>query len=208
MAIDSTQRVGIYSVGDTLEEVEETLATLRAWCEERCGWKVAEEYFDVGRGRDDFRRLWRAVQRARLDVVAVRSVRELLPETTHGTVRYLAELSRLGVGLASRDEPFLSTLDADRAQALGAVLGFLERQELRRISSRVQKGLRDARRAGYGAGRPRLSKQKRREIVRLRRQGKSVRETAEVLGVAVSTVIKYQHRPVDDLLENLLPRRP
>lgn len=59
MTIDQTQQVAIYSVADTLEGAEERLAALRAWCEGRFGWEVAEEYFDVGRGRDDFRRLSR-----------------------------------------------------------------------------------------------------------------------------------------------------
>lgn len=139
--------------------------------------------------------------------MAVDSVRDLLPENGRETVRHLAELSRLDVTLASRKESFLSTVDRTQAQLVCELLGFLERQEMLHVSAHVQDGLKRARRAGHGAGRPRLPKKKRREIVRLRRQGKSVRETAEALGIAVSTVVKYQHRPVDDLLEGLLPRR-
>jgi DNA-binding NarL/FixJ family response regulator len=67
--------------------------------------------------------------------------------------------------------------------------------------------MRRAKREGRRIGRPRVSIRQRQEIARLRRLGKPLKAIAAQLGLSVSTVSKYQSRPVDDLLEDLLPRR-
>lgn len=192
------------------EEVERDLEELRAWCR-REGWQVAEEYADyatpLGSTRDDFGRLFEDARRGRFDIVLFTALRNFLPVATRETVRRLMELDRLDVAVAALFEPEFSTRGAEGSR-LRRALALLEAQQHRHIATRVRSGMARMRQEGRPVGRPRLPVEKRRRIVALRREGRSVAETAQAVGVAESTVVKYQHRPVDDLLELVIRARP
>lgn len=200
-------RVGIYAAGKTASAVDRSLDALRTWAAARSEWEVVEEYFDdVASGaRDDFERLMADAEGDRLDLVLFRSLAEFLPLGTLATVRHLAELVRRGVRFASRTEPHISTLGV-AGEIFAQALHSLEAQERLRFSAHLRHRLGDARRTGRGAGRPRLALETRLAIARMRREGRSITATAEALGVARSTVNKYQDVPVGDYFEQLPDR--
>jgi DNA invertase Pin-like site-specific DNA recombinase len=200
-------RVGIYAAGETTAAVDGSLDALRAWAAEQSGWRVVEEYFDdlTTATRDDFDRLIDDAEAGRLDLVLFRSLAEFLPGGITATVRHLAGLGRHGVRFASRTEPHLTTL-GDAGQLFARALRSIEAQERLRFGVHLRRRLDDARRDGHRGGRPRLPLETRRAIARLRREGRTVAATAQALGVAQSTVVKYQDSPIGDLLE-LLPDR-
>lgn len=200
-------RVGIYAAGETTAAVDRSLDALRAWAAEHSRWQVVEEYFDdfTAATRDDFDRLIADAEAGLLDLVLFRSLAEFLPGGITATVRRLAGLGRHGVRFASRTEPHLSTL-GDAGETFARALRSIEAQERLRFAVHLRRRLDDARRDGHRGGRPRLPLETRQAIARLRREGRTIAATAEALGVAQSTVVKYQDSPVGDLLE-LLPDR-
>lgn len=189
--------------GAAARELEE----LRARCRKE-GWQVVEEYLDYDTPtsvtRDDFKRLLDDAAHGAFEIVLFTDLGSFIPEGVRDTVRYLGELDRLGVAYVSSTEEQLSTLGAG-AGFVRSTIRLLEAQETRRISVRVRSGMTKAKQAGRHVGRPRVFKETRRKIVKLRSEGKSLAETAAAVGVSESTVVKYQRRPVDDLLEALLP---
>lgn len=200
-------RVGIYAAGETVAAVDRSLAALRAWAAEHSGWEVVDEYFDdlTAGDRDDFDRLIADAEAGRLDLVLFRSLAEFLPGGITATVRHLAGLGRHGVRFASRTEPDLSTLGTD-GEPFARALRSIEAQERLRFAAHLRHRLGEARRDGHRAGRRRLPLETRQAIARHRRNGLSIAATAKALGVAHSTVVKYQDSPVRDLIE-LLPDR-
>lgn len=197
-------RAGIYASADTAAATDRSLDALRAWSEEHSGWEVVEEYFDVAGARDDLQRLFGDAERGCLDLVLFRSLHEFLPYGCVQSVRHLMRLIRLSVDFASQTESHFSTVGPSR-ESLAPLLRALEAQERRQVSGRLRRGHARTRRR-RGAGRPRVSRKTRAAISRLRGQGKTIAETAQRLGVAPSTVAKYQDRPIDDLFD-LVPER-
>jgi DNA invertase Pin-like site-specific DNA recombinase len=179
------------------------------WCR-REGWQVAEEYVDyvtaLGSSRDDFGRLFEDARSGRFEIVLFITLRDFLPVATRETVRRLMELDRLDVTFAALLEPELSTIGVE-GHRLRRSLAILEAQQHRHIASRVRSGMARVRQEGRRVGRPRLTLEKRREILQLRQAGRSVAETARMVGVSESTVVKYQNRPTDDLLELVVRSR-
>lgn len=207
---DKPLRAALYARSESREsEVERALEELRAWCR-RERWRIAEEYADYatarGSTRDDFRRLFEDARSGRFEIVLFTTLRNFLPVTTRETVRRLMELDRLDVTVAALFEPEFATAGVD-GQGLRRVLAILEAQQHRHIATRVRSGMARMQQEGRPVGRPRLPMEKRRRIAALRGQGRSVAETAQAVGVSESTVVKYQHRPVDDLLELVVRQR-
>jgi DNA invertase Pin-like site-specific DNA recombinase len=202
-----TLRVGLYASGETLAAIDRSLVALRAWAAEHREWRVVEEYVDeLGAfDREDYQRLLADAEAGRLDLVIFRSLAEFLPGGTGATVRCLVSLGRVGVRFASRTEPNLSTLD-DRGGRLVQTLRVLEAQEHHRFSAHLSRRISEGRREGHRAGRKRLPLETRQAIARHRRNGLSIAATAEDLGVARSTVTKYQDSPNGELIEPLPER--
>jgi DNA invertase Pin-like site-specific DNA recombinase len=193
---------GTPAEGDQIED-------LRRWCSDQ-GWEIIAEYEDYASppafSRDEHKQLLADVEKGELDLVVFHSLQEFSPGGVREAVRTLNTLIRHGVEFASVGEPYLNSTGASRSTVIG-VLKVLQEKELRHLSSCVRAGMRRAKREGRRIGRPRVSIRQRQEIARLRRLGKPLKAIAAQLGLSVSTVSKYQSRPVDDLLEDLLPRR-
>lgn len=193
------------------DQVERDIRALRIKCQ-REGWQLVDEYADyatpLGSSRDDLDRLFRDARGGRFEVVLFLTLGNFLPWGIRDSVRRLVELERLDVSCVALDQPEFSTLGPTGAQ-LRRTLAILEAQEQRRISTRVRSGMVRAKQEGRRVGRPRLAAEKRRRILQMRQGGRTVAETAEAVGVSESTVVKYQRRPVDDLLELVVrPREP
>jgi len=76
-------------------------------------------------------------------------------------------------------------------KAMFTVISAIAEFERSLISERVRSGLAKARAQGKQLGRPKTSAETIKEIKRLRKQGKSLTQTAKQLGVSYQTVANY-----------------
>lgn len=152
------------------------------------GWEVVAEFVDIGVSGTKDRRpqldaLMKRVRRG-VDIVAVykfdrfaRSVRHLLLA--------LDEFRALGVDFVSARDGVDTSTPTGRFhfQIVGAV-GELERELIR---ERTLSGIEHARSKGIKFGRPRVALDVK-EMCRLRREGKSIKDIARILRVGAGTV--------------------
>lgn len=185
---------------------DDEFARLRALAtQER--WRIIHEYLDVAGGAsDELHRLLSDAHAGRFDLVLCPSLDQFAPGGLSVALRQLAQLRRYDIAFHSVAEPMISTVPGAES-SWAAALETLAAHDARHRSRRVQAGIRRTQRLGRRTGRPRISLAVRKEILRLRfEEGRSVRATARLLGVSRGTVVKYQDRPADELLE-LLPGR-
>jgi DNA invertase Pin-like site-specific DNA recombinase len=179
---------------------EQSTALQRADLEtvaERAGWQIVETYEDAGfsgkNGRDKrpaFDRLLKDATRRKFDIVAVWAV-DRLGRSLKDLVTTLHELQATGVDLYLNKQVIDTSTPAGRA--LFGMLGVFAEFERDMIVERVKAGIarhRVAPRQGKKAiGRPRRDAAAiRAELAR----GTSLRKTAALLGVALSTVQKVK----------------
>lgn len=154
------------------------------------GWTVHEEYVDAGvsgakTSRPALDRLLADAREGRVDVVAIWKLDRLARSVSH-LLELADSLNAWGVGLVSvRDAHVDTTTPAGRftLQILGAVAE-LERSLIR---ERVVAGVRRAQAAGKHCGRPRRDLDLRPALALLR-EGRSLKETAGILGVSRTTL--------------------
>ena len=103
-----------------------------------------------------------------------------------GNLQAVLELDRIGVQVVSVREPWLDTGGPVRSLLI-AIFSWVAEQERLRLIERTKAGLDRARRQGKRIGRPRAPVDVTRALA-LRREGKSMRETAKLLGVAPATL--------------------
>ena len=158
----------------------------------RSGWQIVETYEDAGisgaKGRDQrpaFDRLLKDATRRRFDVVMAWSVDRLGRSLQH-LVTTLADLQGARIDLYLHQQAIDTTTDTGRAfyQMLGVFAEF-ERSLIRK---RVQAGVDRARAAGKRLGRPKTDAERQDEILTAIARGDSIRKTATLYGVGVSTV--------------------
>ena len=156
---------------------------------ERRKWKLQEQFGDEGISgshdrRPAFRALMEAARKRRFDVLVVyrcdrlfRSLRDL--------ILTIDEFASLGIGFVSVHESF-DTTSAQGRLMLSMVAAFSE-FERSVLIERTRSGLDAARRRGVQLGRPRVAIDLR-TAERLRAQGKSFRDIAKAMDVAVGTL--------------------
>ena len=169
---------------------EMQLRELREYCERR-GWQSAGEYADVGiSGAKDKRpqldRMMADAHKRRIDVVAVWKFDRFARSVSH-LLRALDTFRALGIEFVSLSESLDTATPAGRM--VFTVLGAVAELERSLTAERVRAGLRNARAKGKCLGRPRQVVDAAR-IVRLRIQGRTVREIAAELGYSRSLVHK------------------
>lgn len=98
----------------------------------------------------------------------------------------ITALDRLGVQVISYSEPWLDTRGPVR-ELLISIFAWVAQQERARLIERSLAGLETAKRKGVKLGRPTVTVDLD-EALRLRKQGKSLRESAAILGVGVGTL--------------------
>jgi putative DNA-invertase from lambdoid prophage Rac len=199
-------RAAIYArVSTTDQNCEMQLKELREYCQ-RCKWEIAGEYVDLGwsgakASRPQFDRVMRDASLHKFDCVIVwkldrwgRSVShclDSLEQLRHAGIRWIDLTNNLDTGNSNPTAALLLHI-------LAAVAQF-EREMIR---ERVNAGLRSYREA-YAAGRvgkARCSRSgknlpvgrpraifDRGKIIVLRKQGKSIREIARILGIGKGT---------------------
>lgn len=187
-------RIALYArVSTTEQDPDLQLVELRRYAAAR-GWVVAAEFVDLGvsgaaASRPSLDQLWAAARRRDVDGVVVwrfdrfsRSVSDL--------VRSLEEFRALGVAFVSIHEQIDTSSPTGRVVfAVVAAMAEFEREILR---ERVRAGLSRARERGVRLGRP--LKLDALEVLRLRRDGLSVRAIARQVGAPSSTVADLLRR--------------
>lgn len=185
-------RAAIYARVSTTnhgQDVNLQLRELREYCERR-GFEIAGEYTDSASGAKDSRpelnRLMADVHERKCDAVLVWKLDRFGRSLRH-LVNALADLESLGVSFVSlKDNLDLST---PSGRLMFQIIGAMAEFERALIQDRVKAGLRNARAKGQKLGRPRKVVDRAR-IVRLRAQGRSLREIADELGYSRSLVHK------------------
>jgi DNA invertase Pin-like site-specific DNA recombinase len=152
-------------------------------------WTLVAEYLDHGfsgalRDRPGLQKLMQDARRRRFDVVLVWRFDRFARSTRH-LLEALHEFKGLGVGFVSFSEGIdLGTPLGEAMFTMVAAISQLERDILR---ERIQAGIRRAKAEGKKLGRP-PAEVPREEILRLRRQGLSVRQVALTLGISKTAV--------------------
>ena len=162
---------------------------IREYCERR-GWKLADEYVDVGisgakERRPELDRLVADAHRRRFDVVIVWRFDRFARSVSH-LLRALETFRALGIEFVSLSEQVDTTTPT--GNMIFTVLGAVAELERSLIAERVRAGLRNARAKGKRLGRP--TKQiDAAQIVALRAQGLPWRRVGEMLGVSAATAL-------------------
>ena len=190
------KRVALYArVSTDGQSVENQLRDLREVAE-RHGWHMVGEFTDRGisgaRGRDQrpaFRRLWDAVTRREIDMVAAWSV-DRLGRSLQDLVGFLSELQAKGVDLFLHRQGLDTSTPAGRA--MYQMLGVFSEFERAMIQDRVRAGLRKARAEGKTLGRPKVNAKIEAAIRAKLKAGVGMTRAARDLGVGVSTVVRVR----------------
>jgi DNA invertase Pin-like site-specific DNA recombinase len=155
------------------------------------GWEIAGEYVDAGvsgtkDSRPELNRLIADAHKRRFDVVCVWRFDRFARSVSH-LLRALETFKALGIEFVSFSEQMdTSTPGGKMVFTVLAAVAELERSL---IVERVRAGLRNARAKGKTLGRPRVVVDAAR-VIRLRSQGRTIREIADALGVSRSLVHK------------------
>jgi DNA invertase Pin-like site-specific DNA recombinase len=162
------KRVAIYTrVSTDGQSVENQLQELRTVAE-RHGWTVVGEFSDAGisgaKGRDKrpgFDRMLKAATRREVDMIAAWSV-DRLGRSLQDLVGFLGEIHGAGVDLYLHIQGLDTSTPAGRA--MFQMLGVFAEFERAMIVSRVNAGLRRARKEGKRLGRPTIDARKEQAV--------------------------------------------
>ena len=183
------KRIAIYArVSTTDQSTESQLLDLRRYTRER-GWTIFKEYCDNGvSGTKDSRpalnELMNDAKKRRFDMVLVWRFDRFARSTKH-LILALEEFKNLGIDFVSYQE------NIDTSSPLGSaiftIISAVAQLERDIIAERVKAGLRRARENGKKLGRPKVAVDLK-QILKLRRQGLSLRAIATDIGVSRTTV--------------------
>jgi DNA invertase Pin-like site-specific DNA recombinase len=164
------------------------LRDLRTFCAAR-GFDLVREYVDVGQSgakdsRPELNQLMDDSRKRKFDAIIVWRFDRFARSTKH-LLLALEEFRSLGIQFISYQE----NIDTSSAlgQALFTIVSAVAQLERDLIRERVTAGIRNARASGKKLGRPK-SAVDRKEILRLKAQGLSLRQIAANLGVGYGTV--------------------
>src|SRR6201982_1499805 len=182
-------RVAIYARVSTKDQsCDLQLRDLRAYCAAR-GFSVQREYVDVGESgakdsRPQLNDLMAAARKRLFDAVVVWRFDRFARSTKH-LLLALEEFRALGIQFSSYQENIDTS--SPLGQALFTIVSAVAQLERDLIRERVSAGIRNARANGKELGRPRRIVNAD-ELLRLQREGHSLREIAKRLGVGYGTV--------------------
>ena len=168
-------------VGLQLEELRQ-VATQR-------GWRIYGEYADEGisgsqNSRPELDRLMAEARAGRLDLVVVWKFDRFARSTRH-LLTALEEFRLLGVDFVSLREQVDTSTPMGRA--VFTIIAAVAELEKELIRERVVAGVRRAQAAGKHCGRPRVEMDLR-PATALLKEGRSLKETARILGVSRNTL--------------------
>ena len=190
-------RVALYarvSTSNGHQDPEMQLRELRDYAASR-GWKIAEEYIDLGvsgskGSRPALNRLMTDAGRRKFDIILVWKLDRFGRSLRH-LVNALAELEALGIAFVSlRDNLDLAT---PSGRLMFQIIGAMAEFERELIRERVKAGLRNARAKGKQLGRPRVLVDASR-IQTLRDSGASWNAISQKLGVSTGSARRAAQR--------------
>ncbi len=190
------KRVALYLRVSTGEQTTENQRRELEEVARRSGWQVVEVYEDAGisgaNGREKrpaFDKLMKDASRRQFDMVAAWSVDRLGRSLQH-LVSFLSELHALKVDLYLHQQGIDTTTPAGKA--MFQMMGVFAEFERAMIQERINAGLARARAQGKRLGRAPGPSRKRqrvtRAVLKLRREGASIRNIAKAVQVAPGTV--------------------
>ncbi len=185
-------KVAIYVRVSTSEQTTENqVRELEAWAD-RAGHEIVAIYDDNGvsgaKGREyriEFDKLLKGAVRREFDLVAAWSV-DRLGRSLQDLISFLQELHGAGVDLYLHQQALDTTTPSGRA--MFQMMGVFAEFERSMISERVKSGLARAKSNGTILGRPKVSKQREAQIMKLRKDGMGILRIGKELGVGTSTV--------------------
>ena len=187
------KRVAFYlrvSTGDGQQTIENQRRALDEIAE-RAGWQVIEVYTDEISGtkgrerRPAFDRMLKAAVHRKFDMIAAWSV-DRLGRSLQDLVAFLGELKAAGVDLFLHQQALDTSTPSGRA--LFQMLGVFAEFEAAMIRERTRAGLARARAQGKRLGRPPVTRGVTAAVRRSLDAGVSVRKTAALHHVGISTV--------------------
>ena len=186
------RRVAIYArVSTQDQDPQMQLRELRAYAKLRT-FIIAHEFIDHLSGttsvRPELSKLWQTARARKIDTVLVWKF-DRFARSTKQLIDALEEFRHLGVDFISITEQI--DTGSPMGKAMFTVISAIAEFERSLISERVRSGLAKARAQGKILGRPKVSAETIKEIKRLRKQGKSLTQTAKQLGVSYQTVANY-----------------
>ena len=199
-------RVALYARVSTTghgQDVGLQLDELRAVADQR-RWNVVGEFTDEGisgasKERPGLDAMMNEARLGKVDLVAVWKLDRLGRSLQH-LLALLDELGDLGVGFVSIRDAGIDTTSATGRLMLH-IIGAFAAYERELIRERVLAGVRRAQSNGTPCGRPRVDLDLRPALALLDK-GHSVREVAEILGVARGTLrrrlAEVDHNPVSE----------
>jgi DNA invertase Pin-like site-specific DNA recombinase len=186
-------KVAIYARVSTANNGQDPTMQTRELLEyaERRGWKVGDEYVDIGisgtkEKRPELDRLMADAHRRRFDAVVVWKFDRLARSVSH-LLRALETFRAQGIEFVSFSEQLDTSTPAGKM--VFTVLGAVAELERGLIVERVKAGLRNARAKGKVLGRPKKILDTRR-IATLRGQGVGWKRIAAEMGVGVGTIYR------------------
>ena len=186
------KRIAFYLRVSTAEQTVESQRHELEAVAGRHEWQVVAIFKDEGisgsKGRDKrpgFDRLCRGIARKEFDQVAVWSV-DRLSRSLQDLIAFLGELRAKGIDLYLHQQGLDTATPAGKA--MFQMLGVFAEFERAMIVGRVKAGLARARSQGKRLGRPSLTADKERAVLRLLSKGTGIVKTAKTVGVGVSAV--------------------
>jgi DNA invertase Pin-like site-specific DNA recombinase len=135
--------------------------------------------------------MFAAASRREFDVLLFWSLDRLSREGVVETLNHLQRLASYGVNYRSFTELYLDSTGIFKEAVIG-ILAAVAKQERVRLSERTMAGLERARAQGRVGGRPKTVDNLKvtNSLLRMRKQGKSIRQIAAALSLSTNTVLK------------------
>jgi len=186
------RRVAIYArVSTQDQDPQMQLRELRAYAKMRT-FIIAHEFIDHVSGatseRPELTPLWQVARSRHIDTVLVWKF-DRFARSTKQLIDALEEFRHLGVAFISITEQIDTS--SPLGKAMFTVISALAEFERSLISERVRSGIAKARAQGKQHGRPKTGANTIKEMKRLRKQGRSLNQIAQQLGVSHQTVANY-----------------
>ena len=186
------KRAAIYvRVSTDGQTVENQVRELRQIASRR-GWEITETYSDAGisgaKGRDQrpgLDRMLNDASRRKFDLIATWAI-DRLGRSLVDLLHTVQHLESCGVDLFIEQQNLDTTTPAGKL--MFSVCGAFSEFERSMIRQRVKLGLKRAVANGAQLGRPQVSDEIERKVIRELRKGSGILKTAKALGLGTSTV--------------------
>ena len=186
-------KVCIYArVSTQDQETDNQVVQLKDYASKQ-GWDVVYTLIDVGSGakgraeRQGLDKVFTLAHQRKFDVLLIWSLDRFSREGSRETIGYLTLLESSGVGFHSFTEPYLSSLGIF-GDSIISLLAALARQERIRIGERTKAGLERAVANGKRLGRPVTADIRSVEALKLKREGLSLSQIGQRMGISRSRV--------------------